>query len=80
MLRSQLYNKPFRTAMIVHSSLYSVWTQTSILWSSWQRELDNLRRHLQEDCPINKERGNFSAIPLETLKKLLKNKKQVTIL
>jgi hypothetical protein len=38
------------------------------LQSNGQRVLDNLNRHLQEGCPINKERGNLFAIPLEKLK------------
>jgi hypothetical protein len=38
------------------------------LQSNCQRALDNLYRHLQEGCPINKERGNLFAIPLEKLK------------
>jgi hypothetical protein len=29
---------------------------------------DNLDRHLQEDCPIYKERGNLIAITLKRLK------------
>jgi hypothetical protein len=38
------------------------------LQSNFQRVLDNLYRHLQEGCPINKERGNLFAIPLKKLK------------
>jgi hypothetical protein len=38
------------------------------LQSNCQRVLDNLYRHLQEGCPINKERGNLFAIPLKKLK------------
>jgi hypothetical protein len=38
------------------------------LQSSCQRVLDNLYRHLQEGCPINKERGNLFAIPQKKLK------------
>jgi hypothetical protein len=38
------------------------------LQSNCQRVLDNLYRHLQEDCLINKERGNLFAIPLKKLK------------
>jgi hypothetical protein len=38
------------------------------LQSSCQRVLDNLYRHLQEGCPINKESGNLFAIPLKKLK------------
>jgi hypothetical protein len=30
--------------------------------------IGNLYRHLQEGCPINKERGNLFAIPLKKLK------------
>jgi hypothetical protein len=37
------------------------------LQSSCQRVLDNLYRHLQEGCLINKERGNLFAIPLKKL-------------
>jgi hypothetical protein len=40
--------------------------------SSCQRLLDNLYRHLQEGCPINKERGNLFAIPLKKLKVKMK--------
>jgi hypothetical protein len=38
------------------------------LQSNCQRVLDNLYRHFQEGCPINKERGNLFAIPLKKLK------------
>ncbi len=38
------------------------------LQSNCQRVLDNLNRHLQQGCPINKERGNLFAIPLKKLK------------
>jgi hypothetical protein len=38
------------------------------LQSNCQRVLDSLYRHLQEGCPINKERGNLFAIPLKKLK------------
>ncbi len=42
------------------------------LQSNCQRVLDNLYRHLQDGCPINKERGNLFAIPLEKLLLLFK--------
>jgi hypothetical protein len=42
------------------------------LRSNCQRVLDNLQRHLQEGCPINKERGNLFAIPLKKLKVKIK--------
>ncbi len=38
------------------------------LQSNCQRVLYKLYRHLQEGCPINKERGNLFAIPLKKLK------------
>jgi hypothetical protein len=38
------------------------------LQSNCQRVLDNLYIHLQEGCPINKERDNLFAIPLKKLK------------
>jgi hypothetical protein len=31
------------------------------LWTIWQWGLDNLKKHSQEGCSINKERGNLSA-------------------
>jgi hypothetical protein len=34
--------------------------------------MDNLYRHLQEGCPISKERGNLFAIPLKKLKEKIK--------
>jgi hypothetical protein len=43
-----------------------------ILQSNCQRVLDNLYRHLQEGCPINKERGNLFAIPWKKLKVKIK--------
>jgi hypothetical protein len=39
---------------------------------SCQRVLDNLYRHLQRGCPINKERGNLFAIPLKKPKGKIK--------
>jgi hypothetical protein len=42
------------------------------LQSNCQRVLDNLYRHLQEGCPINKERGNLFAIPLKKLEVKIK--------
>jgi hypothetical protein len=38
------------------------------LQSNFQRVLYNLYRHLQEGCPISKERGILFAIPLKKLK------------
>ncbi len=34
--------------------------------------MDNLYGHFQEGCPVNKERGNFFAIPLKKLKVKIK--------
>jgi hypothetical protein len=42
------------------------------LQSSFQRVLDNFYRHLQEGCPVNKERDNLFAIPLKKLKVKIK--------
>ncbi len=43
-----------------------------ILQSSYQRVLDNLSRHLQGGCPINKERHSLYAMPLKKLKDKIK--------
>jgi hypothetical protein len=37
------------------------------LHNSCQRVMDNLYRHFQDSCPINKERGNLFPIPLKKL-------------
>jgi hypothetical protein len=50
------------------------------LQSSCQRVLDNLYRHLQEGCPINKERGNLFAIPPKKLKVKIKIQEELTVL
>jgi hypothetical protein len=42
------------------------------LQSNCPRVLYNLYRHLQEGCPINKERGNLFAIPLKKIKVKIK--------
>jgi hypothetical protein len=34
--------------------------------------LDNIYGHIQEGCPVNKERGNLFAIPLKKLKVKIK--------
>ncbi len=50
------------------------------LQSSCQRALDNLYKQLQEGCPINKEKGNLLAIPLEKLKVKIKIQEASTVL
>jgi hypothetical protein len=45
------------------------------LQSSCQRVLDNLYRHLQEGCPIYKEKGNLFAISIKKLKVKIKIQK-----
>jgi hypothetical protein len=44
-----------------------------------ERVLINLLVYLHKGCPINKERGNLSAIPLQDLKSKIKTKKQLRV-
>jgi hypothetical protein len=52
----------------------AIWYLLITLQSNCKRVLDNLCRHLQEGCAINKERGNLFATPLKKLKVKIKNK------